>query len=227
MLVESAVETYLCSCVRCAARWTESYQVNQVTDDAGAVSSFYRHAGVPCEAPAATGNVRCPNCGSSRVRKDPVYGDTGVSGQDLLPGPGMADVVESGAGPHVPAVPRPRAPGTWRRFKFAAVVTLDGHGPTHLRYASGAPGLMVHVPSCRQPSVWQYFPAAVFTDDGRALVPGDRGVFATISVPDDDASVYFQAGQRFRLWDGIEVGHGTVALHMIFGWPELGGPMAD
>ena len=37
-----------------------------------------------------------------------------------------------------------------------------------------------------------------------------------ISVPDDDASGYFRTGQHFIVWDGAEIGHGTVAHRLVF-----------
>ena len=33
----------------------------------------------------------------------------------------------------------------------------------------------------------------------------------TVTVTDDEAGGYFEAGQQFTLWSGGEVGHGTVA----------------
>jgi hypothetical protein len=57
--IEISVESYLFTCARCAARWTESYQVSEAIDDAGAIRSCYRYQGVPCEAPVG-GNVECP-----------------------------------------------------------------------------------------------------------------------------------------------------------------------
>jgi hypothetical protein len=37
-------------------------------------------------------------------------------------------------------------------------------------------------------------------------------------VPDDDASGYFQSGQHFTVWDGTDIGHGTVAQRLSFPW---------
>jgi hypothetical protein len=209
--VEISVETYLFTCARCAARWTESYQVSQEVDDAGDVRSFYRRGGVPCEAPVA-GNVECPNCHATQARRDPLYGVP----QDV--GPAQAD--------YLPTVPAPRrevddqpppprhATHSWRRFKFSAVVTLEAAGRSRRQYLSGVPGLMVRAPSCQRPTQRHYFPAVLYTDDDRPLRPGDRGVPVVISVPDDDASGYFQSGQHFTLWDGKDIGHGTVAQRL-------------
>lgn len=215
--IEISVESYLFTCVECAARWTEDYQVTQVTDDAGAIRSFYRHHGDPCEAPVS-GNVECPNCHATRARRDPLYGslpdlDLGAPLGLPLPVPSQRPAA---------ALPRPvrrAAAGTWHRFKFAAVVTLDAAGRPGGQYPSGVPGLMVRAPSCQPPARYQYFPAVVYTDDARPLRPGDKGVRVVMSVPDDDAAGFFQAGQRFALWDGADVGHGTVARRVFFRWP--------
>jgi hypothetical protein len=208
--IEISVETYLFTCARCAARWTESYQVSQEVDDAGDIRSFYRHGGVPCEAPASA-NVECPNCHAAHARRDPLYGVT----PDV-------DLAQAG---YLPTVPAPRgeaagplhprhAAGSWRRFKFSAVVTLDAAGRSRRQYLSGVPGLMVRAPSCERPTQRHYFPAVIYTDDDRPLRPGDKGVPVIISVPDDDASGYFQSGQHFTVWDGKDVGHGTVAQRL-------------
>jgi hypothetical protein len=217
--IEISVETYLFTCARCANRWTESYQVNEVIDDAGAVRSFYRHGGVPCEAPVS-GNVECPECHTTHVSRDPLYGQ--VPDVDLtwagfrapVPGsvPAPRGSAETGAG--AAPLPPPPAAHSWRRFKFSAVVTLDAVGRSRRQYLSGVPGLMVRCPSCRRPTQRHYFPAVVYTDDDRPLRPGDKGVPVVISVPDDDASGYFQSGQHFTLWDGKDVGHGTVAQRL-------------
>ena len=219
MTIEISVETYLFTCARCANRWTESYQVNEVIDDAGAVRSFYRHGGVPCEAPVS-GNVECPECHATHVSRDPLYGlvpDVDLTWASLrapvpvsVPAPRGSAETGTGASP----APPPPAAHSWRRFKFSAVVTLDAVGRSRRQYLSGVPGLMVRCPSCQRPTQRHYFPAVVYTDDDGPLRPGDKGVPVIISVPDDDASGYFQSGQHFTLWDGKDVGHGTVAQRL-------------
>ena len=123
------------------------------------------------------------------------------------------DVIEE----PTPARHRP-AGHTWRRFKFSAVVTLQAAGRSRQQYPSGVPGLMLRAPSCQRPTRQQYFPAVVYTDDDRPLRPGDKRVSVIISVPDDDASGYFQSGQHFTVWDGTDIGHGTVAQRLSFPW---------
>jgi hypothetical protein len=186
-----------------------------MADDAGGIRSFYRHHGAPCAAPVS-GNVECPNCHATRAFRDPLYG------------------MPSGLDPEEPAshplfVPRQRvtvegSPAPVRRavcsrFKFSAVVTLETAGRSRRQYPSGAAGLMLRAPSGRRPTQHQYFPAVVYTDDERPLRPGDKGIPVTISVPDDDASGFFQPGRHFTVWDGTDIGHGTVAQRLFFQWP--------
>ena len=212
MAIETFVESYQFTCARCGNRWTEDYQVSEAVDDAGNVRSFYRYHGVSCEAPVR-GNVECPNCHDTRSRRDPLYGtrpdfDPEEAGQVLaVPQPRAEEP---------PPRKRHRAAGTWHRFRFSAVVTLEAAGRSRRQYLSGVPGLMVHAPSCLRPARDQYFPAVIVTADGRPLVPGDRGVSVTISVPDDDAAGCFQSGQRFTVWDGTDIGHGTVGQRLSF-----------
>ena len=206
MTIEISVETYLFTCARCAAQWTGSYQVSEQVDDSGAVRYFYRLGGVPVEAPVS-GNVECPNCHGTQARRDPLYGaDADLVGY-LPPVPPPRAAADS------PAPPRPAA-RSWRRYKFSAVVSLDTAGRSRRQYLSGVPGLMVRCPSCLRPTERHYFPAVCYTDDDRPLRPGDKGVSVIISVPDDDAAGYFQSGQHFTLWDGTDVGHGTVAQRL-------------
>jgi hypothetical protein len=217
--IETSVEYYRFTCARCGARWTEDYQVSEAVDDAGNVRSFYRYHGVSCEAPVS-GNVDCPNCHDTRSRRDPLYGtrpdfDPEEAGQVLAVPQPRAEVGDGGAEER-PRRKRHRAAGTWHRFRFSAVVALEAAGRSRGQYLSGVPGLMVHAPSCLRPTGDQYFPAVISTADGRPLVPGDRGVSVTISVPDDDAAGCFQSGQRFIVWDGTDIGHGTVGQRLSF-----------
>ena len=207
MTIEISVESYIFTCARCAVRWTESYQVSQDIDDAGAIRKFYRHHGTPCEAPVS-GNVDCPNCHASNAFRDPLYGTREDFDPDEPAGhaPAVprqraaADIIPPAAMRDIPpAVRHQAAAHTWRRFKFAAVVTLETTGRSRRQYLSGVPGLMLRAPSCRRPTQRQYFPAVVYTDDERPLRPGDKGIPVTISVPDDDASGFFRTGQHFTV----------------------------
>ena len=75
---------------------------------------------------------------------------------------------------------------------------------------------VVLAPSAERPTQHQLFPAVFFSDDDRPLRPGDKGVHVAMSVPDDDAAGFFQSGQHFTLWDGTDIGHGTVARRLFF-----------
>lgn len=222
MTVEISVESYLFTCVECSARWAEDYQVSQVIDDAGVLRSFYRHHGDPCAAPVS-GNIECPNCHTTRARRDPLYGS--------LPDPGLAEpsarplpVPAPRAAARPPGPARRAAAATWHRFKFSAVITLEAARRPGGQYPSGVPGLMVRAPSCRPPARYQYFPAVVYTDDARPLRPGDKGIRVVMTVPDDDAAAFFQPGQRFTVWDGADVGHGTVGRRLFSSGGLSAGP---
>jgi hypothetical protein len=211
VIIENSIEYYLFTCARCAGQWFESYEVSQNVDENGDVRSFYREHGVPCGAPVS-GNIECPECHGTKARRDPIYEtrpdfDPEEAGHALsVPRP-RADTVPG------PAVRRAAA-GTWRRYRFSALVTLDA-APAGKRYLSGATGLLVRAPSGERPMQHQVFPAVFYADDDRPLRSGDRGVPVIISVPDDDASTYFGSGQRFTVWDGAEIGHGTVVAHRL------------
>jgi hypothetical protein len=220
MTIEISVESYLFTCTRCATRWVEDYQVSEVTDDSGSLRAFYRHHGDPCEAPVG-GNVACPRCHDTRAMRDPLYG----SPPDLRlmePADGLLAVpAQRGQDPAAPPgrPARHAAAGSWHRFKFAAVVSLEAARRRGGEYLSGVPGLIAHAPSCVSPARHQYFPALVRTEDDRPLRPGDKGLHVVMSVPDDDAGGFFQPGARFGLWDGTDVGHGTVGMPLFFQGP--------
>ena len=219
MSVENYVESYLFTCTRCMTRWVEDYQVSQVADDGGYLRSFYRHHGDPCESPVNE-NVACPQCHSTRALRDPLYGaapdlNLGQPAGGLLAVPGQRM-----PGDEAMTVPPVRhGPGSWHRYKFAAVVSLESARRPGGEYLSGVPGLIAHAPSCAPPVRHQYFPALVRTEDDQPLRPGDRGLHVVVSVPDDDAAGFFQPGARFGLWDGLDVGHGTVGMPLYFQGP--------
>ena len=69
---------------------------------------------------------------------------------------------------------------------------------------------MIRVRPLRNAGSIRYFPAEISWDRGQWLHPGDRA-WVTVTVTDDDAGAYFDAGQRFTLWSGGDVGHGLIA----------------
>lgn len=82
--------------------------------------------------------------------------------------------------------------------------------PSPREYLSHTHDLMVRACSLRAPARSRSFAAEVCWDDEVPLHPGDRHV-VTITVRDDNAPAFLGAGQRFTLWDGSEVGHGTIS----------------
>ena len=78
--------------------------------------------------------------------------------------------------------------------------------------------LMVRASCLTKPSYARCFPAELSWDDETQLHPGDRAE-VTITMIDDEAGAFFGAGQRFSLWNGEEVGHGTISrqVHTEYG----------
>ena len=70
--------------------------------------------------------------------------------------------------------------------------------------------LMLRAESREEPGCYRSFVAELCWDEETPLHPGDRHV-VTVTLTDDDAPVFFRPGQRFTLWSGGEVGHGTIS----------------
>jgi hypothetical protein len=106
-----------------------------------------------------------------------------------------------------PSVPRPRT---------ASDAALSGSSPR--QYPNHTHALMVRAHCMNKPSYSRCFPAEISWDDGEPLHAGDRAE-VTITMIDDEACSFFGAGQRFSLWDGIDVGHGTISrqVHTEYG----------
>lgn len=88
--------------------------------------------------------------------------------------------------------------------------------PRQLRNHTHA--LMVRAHCLSKPSYARCFPAEISWDDEEPLHPGDRAE-VTLTMIDDEACAFFGAGQRFSLWNGEEVGHGTISrqVHTEYG----------
>jgi hypothetical protein len=105
-----------------------------------------------------------------------------------------------------------------RQVKFRALITLDPAGahpgtplhPTAEKYLNHTRALMVRARSPRPPGHARCFPAEICWDDDQPLHPGERAE-VTITVRDDEADAFFDAGLRFALWSGSDVGHGIVS----------------
>jgi hypothetical protein len=123
---------------------------------------------------------------------------------------------------------RVEAPDTMRRPSVPRARTAPDAGlrgparPDPRRYArqysNHTHALMVRAHCMDKPSYARCFPAEISWDDEGPLHAGDRAE-VTITMIDDEACSFFGAGQRFSLWDGIDVGHGTISrqVHTEYG----------
>lgn len=110
-----------------------------------------------------------------------------------------------------PSIPYPRpAAQTGPGSMASAAASPAGVAEIRRRYHNRTHDLMVRAASLGLPARSRSFPAELCWDDEMPLRPGDRHV-VTITVTDDDAPAFLSAGQRFTLWDGGEVGHGTIS----------------
>jgi hypothetical protein len=78
------------------------------------------------------------------------------------------------------------------------------------QYPNHTHALMVRACCLAKPDYARCFSAELSWDDEQPLHPGDRAE-VTITMIDDEAPAFFGAGQRFSLWDGADIGHGTVS----------------
>ncbi|MGE5289840.1 MAG: hypothetical protein ACM3ML_22165 [Micromonosporaceae bacterium] len=96
---------------------------------------------------------------------------------------------------------------------FKAVISLDAEGQREPGgvYRVGTHSLMVRAPCHHLHGVRRYFSAVVSRDDEQPLRPGDSCVVVTIAVADDEAPEFFAPGKPIALWNGGDVGHGTIS----------------
>ena len=78
------------------------------------------------------------------------------------------------------------------------------HYPNHTH------ALMVRAQCLSKPGYARCFPDELSWEDERPLHPGDRAE-VTITMTDDEVAEFFGAGQRFSLWNGTDIGHGTIS----------------
>jgi hypothetical protein len=115
---------------------------------------------------------------------------------------------------------RPRQVMDLRQMRFRALIALDPAGtksaltsrpsrPSAQRYLNHTHALMVQASRLCSPGGTRIFPAEICWDDEEPLHPGDRAE-VTITVTDDEAPEFLDGGQRFTLWSGDDVGHGTI-----------------
>jgi hypothetical protein len=104
-----------------------------------------------------------------------------------------------------------------RQFRFRALITLDPaeprpgalhrparHYPNHTRAL-----MIVAEPLHAGVGPARPLPAEIWWDGEEPLRPGDHAS-VTARVSDDQACAFLEAGTRFALWSGGEVGHGTI-----------------
>ena len=78
------------------------------------------------------------------------------------------------------------------------------------QYPNHTHALMVRAQCLSRPGYDRCFPAELSWEDERPLHPGDRAE-VTITMTDDEVAEFFAAGQRFSLWNGADIGHGTIS----------------
>ena len=118
-----------------------------------------------------------------------------------------------------PGVPRGRnAPGEARPSALHTARPDPRLASIPRQYSNHTHALMVRAHHLSKPSYERCFPAELSWDDEEPLHPGDRAE-VTITVIDDEAPAFFGAGQRFSLWNGDDVGHGTISrqVHTEYG----------
>jgi hypothetical protein len=98
-----------------------------------------------------------------------------------------------------------------KTFKFRALLTLDPPGPGRQarQYPSGTHSLMIHVGHVGKVPCDKYFPAVIVRDAEEPLSQGESAV-VTVTVVDEDADLYLDAGQTFTIWGGCG-GHGRIS----------------
>ena len=78
------------------------------------------------------------------------------------------------------------------------------------QYVNHTHALMIRAQCLSDPGYARCFPAELSWEDERPLHPGDRAE-VTITMTDDEVAEFFGAGQRFSLWNGTDIGHGTIS----------------
>lgn len=104
-----------------------------------------------------------------------------------------------------------------RQFRFRALIRLDPVGPRSTalhpparEYPNHTRALMILARPLRADGgPTRYLPAELWRDEDEPIRAGERAL-VTALVSDDQAESFLGAGQRFILWSGSEVGHGTV-----------------
>ena len=106
-----------------------------------------------------------------------------------------------------------------QQVRYRALIALDsrpaepdtrGVLPAPREYVNHTHALMIRACCLARPDYARCFPAELCWDDEQPLHPGDRAE-VTITMTDDEVPEFFGSGQRFSLWDGADIGHGTIS----------------
>ena len=104
-----------------------------------------------------------------------------------------------------------------RQVRYRALIALDPNTrqqsvlkKSAQEYPNHTHTLMIRAHCLNRPSYARCFPAELSWEDEGPLHPGDHAE-VTITMIDDEAAAFFGAGQRFSLWDGTDIGHGTIS----------------
>lgn len=108
-----------------------------------------------------------------------------------------------------------------RPFRFRALVTLHAapSGQQVEQYGSPTRALLLRAADLRSSSCQRFFTAEIAWEDQQPLKAGDRAV-VTVTVTDEDTDMFFATGQRFTLWNGGDIGYGTISRQI---FPPAGG----
>jgi hypothetical protein len=104
-----------------------------------------------------------------------------------------------------------------RQFRFRALIALDPVDPRPgtlrppaRQYRNHTRALMILArPLSAGAGPGRCLPTEMWWDSEEPLHPGDHAL-VTARVTDDEAEAFLDAGQRFALWSGGNVGHGTI-----------------
>jgi hypothetical protein len=106
-----------------------------------------------------------------------------------------------------------------RQVRYRALIALDSEPakpdtrhvlPVPRQYVNHTHALMIRACCLTRPGYTRCFPAELCWDDEQPLHPGDHAE-VTITMTDDEAPEFFGSGQRFTLWNGADIGHGTIS----------------
>lgn len=102
-----------------------------------------------------------------------------------------------------------------KRYKFQALVTMDGRGDGGPDLPlSRVPRRMVVQSRDEETGHSQIFSALVSCDDEAPFRPHGRQLLATLRLACDEVPDYLHSGGGFHLWLGHEVGHGIITRRL-------------